>query len=353
MIDFRYHLVSLISVFLALAVGIVLGAGPLKEPIGSSLQSQVDALRTDRDGLRADLEHAQNDADQLTAFVEASAEDLLSEKLSDTAITVVRLPGADGAQAEAVVDRIGTAGGTVASDAELAEAALAPAGAELLAQLRELDDSLPQDDAAVLRTALVHALAPADPEAGDEAAEEGAEPTADPGEDAGAKTSSVSEETAAGLFSALTEAGVIASGDRGSADAVVMIAPVDPAEAAAEDPGADGVPGSEDTAEGGESAEATETAAPEEAAAELTAGADLARDFAGASRTVVAGSRASAVQGLLAELRNDGEGLSTVDSLDLAAGAVIVPLALEAAVEGRAGNYGTTQSSDSVLPEAP
>ena len=31
MIDFRYHLVSLISVFLALAVGIALGAGPLKE----------------------------------------------------------------------------------------------------------------------------------------------------------------------------------------------------------------------------------------------------------------------------------------------------------------------------------
>ncbi|NIS33816.1 MAG: copper transporter, partial [Actinobacteria bacterium] len=29
MIDFRYHLVSIIAVFFALAVGIVLGAGPL------------------------------------------------------------------------------------------------------------------------------------------------------------------------------------------------------------------------------------------------------------------------------------------------------------------------------------
>ena len=31
LIDFRYHLVSIVSIFLALAVGIVLGAGPLKE----------------------------------------------------------------------------------------------------------------------------------------------------------------------------------------------------------------------------------------------------------------------------------------------------------------------------------
>ena len=37
MIDFRYHLVSIVSIFLALAVGIVLGAGPLKEDLGNTL----------------------------------------------------------------------------------------------------------------------------------------------------------------------------------------------------------------------------------------------------------------------------------------------------------------------------
>ena len=30
MIDFRYHIVSIVSIFMALAVGIVLGAGPLE-----------------------------------------------------------------------------------------------------------------------------------------------------------------------------------------------------------------------------------------------------------------------------------------------------------------------------------
>lgn len=41
MIDFRYHLVSIISIFLALAVGIVLGAGPLQGNLGSQLTDQV------------------------------------------------------------------------------------------------------------------------------------------------------------------------------------------------------------------------------------------------------------------------------------------------------------------------
>ena len=56
MIDFRYHLVSLISVFLALAVGIVLGAGPLKESIGDTLTGEVDTLRRRAADLRAELD---------------------------------------------------------------------------------------------------------------------------------------------------------------------------------------------------------------------------------------------------------------------------------------------------------
>ena len=52
MIDFRYHLVSLVAVFLALSVGIVLGAGPLKGKIdsgvSSTLTNEVAALRADK-----------------------------------------------------------------------------------------------------------------------------------------------------------------------------------------------------------------------------------------------------------------------------------------------------------------
>ena len=57
-IDFRYHLVSIVSIFLALAVGIVLGAGPLKEDLGNTLTSEVKNLRADKADLRTELDQA-------------------------------------------------------------------------------------------------------------------------------------------------------------------------------------------------------------------------------------------------------------------------------------------------------
>ena len=48
-IDFRYHLVSIVAVFLALAVGIVLGAGPLNESISDSrCRRQAETCAADR-----------------------------------------------------------------------------------------------------------------------------------------------------------------------------------------------------------------------------------------------------------------------------------------------------------------
>src|SRR4051794_36738488 len=55
MLDFRYHALSLVAVFLALAIGIVLGV-----TIGDSLVS--DAERSLRGNLRADVEKAHGDA---------------------------------------------------------------------------------------------------------------------------------------------------------------------------------------------------------------------------------------------------------------------------------------------------
>src|SRR5215208_5113852 len=57
MLDFRYHALSLVAVFLALAIGIVLGV-----TIGDSLVS--DAERSLRGNLRADVERAHDDAAQ-------------------------------------------------------------------------------------------------------------------------------------------------------------------------------------------------------------------------------------------------------------------------------------------------
>ena len=70
MIDFRYHLVSLISVFLALAVGVVLGAGPLQNSLGTALNDQVTALRENRNATQAKLEQTETAVHERDSRVE-------------------------------------------------------------------------------------------------------------------------------------------------------------------------------------------------------------------------------------------------------------------------------------------
>ena len=52
MINFRYHVVSLTAVFLALAIGLVVGTAALNGPVADSLEDQVNALSKDNSNLR-------------------------------------------------------------------------------------------------------------------------------------------------------------------------------------------------------------------------------------------------------------------------------------------------------------
>ena len=66
MIDFRYHLVSIVAVFLALAVGVVLGSATLNGPITKELRKSVVVLRHEEDNQisqNQSLRH-QNKSDQ-------------------------------------------------------------------------------------------------------------------------------------------------------------------------------------------------------------------------------------------------------------------------------------------------
>ncbi|HEX6714994.1 MAG TPA: copper transporter [Thermoleophilaceae bacterium] len=72
MLDFRYHALSLVAVFLALAIGIVLGV-----TIGDSLVS--DAERSLRGNLRADVEKAHGDAQE--AQSELGARDRMLDQI--------------------------------------------------------------------------------------------------------------------------------------------------------------------------------------------------------------------------------------------------------------------------------
>jgi copper transport outer membrane protein MctB len=135
MIDFRYHLVSLVSVFLALAVGIVLGAGPLKDSIGTQLTDRVESLRKEKDVLRTDLDTASAGVEHRDAFVSRVMPSLISGQLTGRSVVIVSLPGVDGDAADPVVDGITAAGGKVTGRISLGSAWVDPQQAEARAKL--------------------------------------------------------------------------------------------------------------------------------------------------------------------------------------------------------------------------
>lgn len=119
MIDFRYHLVSLISVFLALAVGIILGAGPLQENLGQALEEQVAQLRDERSQLREDLERATGDLEQDLRFLESAGPQLVAGRLEGQRVAVVAFGDVAGEVHDGVVEQLDAAGATVVADASL------------------------------------------------------------------------------------------------------------------------------------------------------------------------------------------------------------------------------------------
>ncbi|KGN42529.1 copper transporter [Knoellia aerolata] len=129
MIDFRYHLVSIVSIFMALAVGIVLGAGPLKGSIGDTLTQEVTQLREDRAALRTELDAARKGSTARDDFARDAATRLVGGTLTGTTVAVVVLPRADADHVSEVEELLATAGAQVVSRTTIEESWV-PQGAD-------------------------------------------------------------------------------------------------------------------------------------------------------------------------------------------------------------------------------
>ena len=126
MIDFRYHLVSLVSVFLALAVGIVLGAGPLNEPIARGLSQSVQQLRQDRDTLNDQLKTAQVGIANRDAFIRQIEPDLVADQLGGRSVVLVTLPGFDADAVKPLTAAIAASGAKVTGRVDVQNAWVDP-----------------------------------------------------------------------------------------------------------------------------------------------------------------------------------------------------------------------------------
>ena len=118
MIDFRYHLVSLIAVFLAVALGIIIGTTALNEPILADIEGQVADLEQDKRSLEDQTQQLQAQVNAAQAFDQAVAPSLVDGTLADASVLLVvtneeMAPETVEAVATLVADADGTVAGQI------------------------------------------------------------------------------------------------------------------------------------------------------------------------------------------------------------------------------------------------
>jgi hypothetical protein len=309
-IDFRYHLVSLIAVFLAVALGIVIGTTALNEPILADIENQVTQLEQDKRALEDRTQLLQTQVDTAEAFEQAVAPALVDGTLTGQSVLLVSTNENVAPEiVEQLTALIAEAEGTVSGAISLRPEYTDPSTASGL-QSYVTGSGLPTgvqlpetDDAGQLVAGLM-AQVFMKPAGG------GAAP------DAGAVSSVLAGLTALDVLS--QDSDTVAPADY----AVVLTA---------------------GAFTGDDAAERNSTLV------ELVSALDSA-----GSGAVVAGDAASAGgNGLVGAIRADpslSAAISTVDNVDMVAGRISTVLALGRESEGTSGKYGTGEDTQPVPP---
>lgn len=130
MVNLRYHIVSIVAVFLALAVGIVVGSTVVDRAIVNSLNDRLNAVEARANATDAENERLGDELETLREFSEQARDALVSGVLAGRPVLVVTVQGVDRDPVEHVVE-------------SLVEAAAEPAGTLVLTNgllLRDDDD---------------------------------------------------------------------------------------------------------------------------------------------------------------------------------------------------------------------
>lgn len=112
---FRQHLTTLVAVFVALAVGIVLGGGLLSDVTEAASTEAI-----------APAEETAPQAAYTESFTGAVAPGLVAGRLTDRQVALVTVPGADEQVVTALTERIAAAGGAVTARYDLTETMVGP-----------------------------------------------------------------------------------------------------------------------------------------------------------------------------------------------------------------------------------
>ncbi len=142
MIDFRYHLVSIIAVFLSLAVGLVLGTTALNGPVVDALRGQVEGLSGDKRELRAGQERLRRELAADAQLISGVTPALVAGQLAGQQVTLIEAGDVPGDTVEQVTAVLRSAGATVTSRVSLDDDYLTADGERRLGEaLKEIGTS--------------------------------------------------------------------------------------------------------------------------------------------------------------------------------------------------------------------
>jgi len=118
-IDFRYHLVSIIAVFLALAIGIVLGSTELQGSTLDVLRAENNSLTNKLNDANASLNSAATVAGASNTFLTNAEPKLLAAMLTGDRIVLVTEPGAPSSIINGIQKAAGYAGAAISGTVAL------------------------------------------------------------------------------------------------------------------------------------------------------------------------------------------------------------------------------------------
>jgi len=135
MISMRYHIVSLAAVFLALALGIVLGATKISSPLISGLEGDNASLSNQQEELTSTNEDLAGRVDSDEKFAGAIGALAVRGTLPATNVVLITTATADPADRDAVLSLLNRAGATVTAQVQVTNDFSDPARADELRSL--------------------------------------------------------------------------------------------------------------------------------------------------------------------------------------------------------------------------
>ena len=113
MISFRFHLVTIVAIFLALAVGIIVGSTVIDQGIVDTLENRVEDVRANLQDREEANDALREEVGDLQAFVEESGPFSVDDRLPDTVAVIVADRGVDNDPIDRTVELLDQAGASV------------------------------------------------------------------------------------------------------------------------------------------------------------------------------------------------------------------------------------------------